>query len=147
MSVVLHEPGAVMDPAPVRSRGGILWSTIRRRPSAAIGAAVLSLIVLAAVLAPWIAPYGLHDQVGPVFGSPSWSHPLGLDDGGIDVVTLLMWGARISLVVGFAATLVSMIIGGTIGSYFGSRRFPSRTISILLAIILTIAGTKLIFTK
>ncbi len=124
MSVVLHEPGAVMDPAPVRSRGGILWSTIRRRPSAAIGAAVLSLIVLAAVLAPWIAPYGLHDQVGPVFGAPSWSHPLGLDDGGIDVVTLLMWGARISLVVGFAATLVSMIIGGTIGvlaGYFGGK--------------------------
>jgi len=124
MSVVLHEPGAVTDPAPVRSRGGILWSTIRRRPSAAIGAAVLSLIVLAAVLAPWIAPYGLHDQVGPVFGAPSWSHPLGLDDGGIDVVTLLMWGARISLVVGFAATLVSMVIGGTIGvlaGYFGGK--------------------------
>src|SRR3989440_7279224 len=39
------------------------------------------------------------------------------------------------------------IIGGTIGSYFGSRRFPSRTISILLAIILTIAGSKLIFTR
>src|SRR3989475_6033052 len=124
MSVVLHEPGAVTDPAPVRSRGGILWSTIRRRPSAAIGAAVLSLIVLGGVLAPGIAAYGLHDPVGPVFGSPSWSHPLGLDDGGIDVVTLLMWGARISLVVGFAATLVSMIIGGTIGvlaGYFGGK--------------------------
>src|SRR6266480_2632912 len=39
------------------------------------------------------------------------------------------------------------IIGGTIGSYFGSRRFPSRTISILLAIILTIAGAKLILTR
>jgi peptide/nickel transport system permease protein len=124
MSVVLHEPGAVADPAPIRSRGGILWDTIRRRPSAAIGAFVLSLIVIAAVLAPWIAPYGLHDQVGPVFGHPSWSHPLGLDDGGIDVVTLLIWGARISLVVGFAATLVSMLIGGTIGvlaGYFGGK--------------------------
>jgi peptide/nickel transport system permease protein len=124
MSVVLHEPGAVEEPAPVRSRGGILWGTIRRRPSAAIGAFVLSLIVIAAVLAPWIAPYGLHDQVGPVFGHPSWSHPLGLDDGGIDVVTLLIWGARISLVVGFAATFVSMLIGGTIGllaGYFGGK--------------------------
>ena len=39
------------------------------------------------------------------------------------------------------------IIGGTIGSYFGSRRFPAQTISILLAIILTIAGGKLIFTR
>jgi peptide/nickel transport system permease protein len=124
VSVVLHEPGAVTDPTPVRSRGGILWDTLRRRPSAAIGAFVLSLIGVAAVLAPWIAPYGLHDQVGPVFGSPSWSHPLGMDDGGIDMVTLLMWGARISLIVGFAATLVSMIIGGTIGvlaGYFGGK--------------------------
>jgi peptide/nickel transport system permease protein len=59
-----------------------------------------------------------------VFGHPSWSHPLGLDDGGIDMVSLLMWGARISLVVGFAATIVSMLIGGTVGvlaGYFGGR--------------------------
>ena len=124
MSVVLHEPGAVAEPEPVRSRGGLIWETVRRRPSATIGVIVLALIVVAAVLAPWVAPYGLHDQVGPVFGHPSWKHPLGLDDGGIDVVTLLMWGARISLVVGFAATLVSMLIGGTIGvlaGYFGGK--------------------------
>ena len=102
----------------------MVWETIRRRPSAAVGAVILLLVLLAAVLAPWIAPYDLHEQVGPVFGPPSWSHPLGLDDGGIDMVTLLMWGARISLVVGFAATLVSMVIGGTIGvlaGYFGGK--------------------------
>jgi peptide/nickel transport system permease protein len=132
MSVVLHEPGAVADPERVPSRGGILWNTIRRRPSAAVGAVVLSLIVIAAVLAPWIAPYGLHDQVGPVFGPPSWSHPLGLDDGGIDMVTLLVWGARISLVVGFAATLVSMIIGGAVGVLAGY--FGGKTDSILMRI-------------
>ena len=59
-----------------------------------------------------------------MFGRPSWSHPLGLDDGGIDMVTLLMWGARISLVVGFAATVVSMAIGGAVGvaaGYFGGK--------------------------
>ena len=124
MSVVLNEPGLVVDPEPVRSRGGIVWQTIRRRPSATIGVVLLSLVILGALLAPWVAPYGLHTRVGPVFGHPSWSHPLGLDDGGIDMVTLLMWGARISLVVGFAATLVSMLIGGTIGvlaGYFGGK--------------------------
>ena len=124
MSVVLQEPGAVIETEPIRSRRGVVWETIRRRPSAAVGAVILLLVLLAAVLAPWIAPYGLHEQVGPVFGPPSWSHPLGLDDGGIDMVTLLMWGARISLVVGFAATLVSMVIGGTIGvlaGYFGGK--------------------------
>ncbi|HEX6664009.1 MAG TPA: ABC transporter permease [Gaiellaceae bacterium] len=119
MSVVLHEPGAVAEPEPDRARGGLVWETIRRKPTAVIGLVVLALIVAAAVLAPWLAPYDLHTPAGPVFEPPSWQHPLGLDDGGIDVVTLLMWGARISLVVGFAATLVSMLIGGTIGVLAG----------------------------
>jgi peptide/nickel transport system permease protein len=124
MSVVLNEPGLAVDAEPVRSRGGVVWQTVRRRPSAAVGAIILLLVIVGAVLAPWIAPYGLHAQVGPVFGHPSWHHLLGLDDGGIDMVTLLMWGARISLVVGFAATLVSMLIGGTVGvlaGYFGGK--------------------------
>jgi peptide/nickel transport system permease protein len=113
---------AVESPAPVR--GGVMWETVRRRKSAMIGVVILTVITVLAVLAPWVAPYPLHEQVGPPFGAPSRSHPLGLDDGGIDMVTLLMWGARISLVVGFAATLVSMVIGGTIGlasGYFGGR--------------------------
>ena len=123
MSVAVREPGAVIETEPVRSRRGVVLDTIRRRPSAAIGATLLLLIILGAVLAPLIAPYGLHQEVGPVFGSPSWSHPLGLDDGGIDIVTLLMWATRTSLVVGFAATFVSMVIGGTVGvlaGYYGS---------------------------
>jgi peptide/nickel transport system permease protein len=122
VSVVVHEPGAVE--APAAARGSVVLQTLRRQPAATIGASILLVVALAAVLAPVIAPYGLHTQVGPVFGSPSWKHPLGLDDGGIDMVTLLMWGARISLVVGFAATFVSMAIGGTVGvlaGYFGGK--------------------------
>jgi len=124
VSVLLNEPGQFIEVEPVRSRRGIVWQTIKRRPSAAFGAGILTVVFLAAVLAPVLAPYDLHDQVGPVFGHPSWKHPLGLDDGGIDMVTLLMWGARISLVVGFAATFVSMVIGGTVGlaaGYFGGK--------------------------
>lgn len=124
MSVALHEPGAVAEPDPVRTRRGFVWQTIKNRPSAAVGAVILSVIVVLAVLAPWVAPYGQHEQVGAVFGHPSWRHPLGLDDGGIDMITLLMWGARVSLVVGLAATFVSMAIGGTVGvlsGYFGGK--------------------------
>ena len=120
MSSVLIEAPAT--PAVVRR--GLLVRTLLHRPAASIGAATLTAIALTAVLAPVIAPYGLHTQVGPVFGAPSWKHPLGLDDGGIDMVTLLIWGARISLVVGFAATVVSMVIGGTVGvlaGYFGGK--------------------------
>jgi peptide/nickel transport system permease protein len=105
-----------------QSRRGFVIHTLRHRPAAVIGATILVLIALGAILAPWIAPYPLHEQVGPVFAHPSRHHLLGLDDGGIDMVTLLMWGARVSLVVGFAATLVSMAIGGAVGvlaGYFG----------------------------
>jgi peptide/nickel transport system permease protein len=124
MSVALREPGTVIESEPIRTRRGVVWQTIRRRPSAAVGAVLLFLVLLGALLAPVVAPYDLHKQAGPVFGHPSWSHPLGLDDGGIDMVTLLMWGARISLVVGFAATFVSMVIGGAVGvaaGYFGGK--------------------------
>jgi peptide/nickel transport system permease protein len=117
MSAVLIEAPAET----ASTRRGFVRRTLRH-PSAATGIAILALIALVALFAPWIAPYGLHDQVGPVFGHPSAKHPLGLDDGGIDMVTLLMWGARISLVVGFAATFVSMVIGGLVGvlaGYFG----------------------------
>jgi peptide/nickel transport system permease protein len=124
MSVLAREPGVVIEQEPIRSRRGIVWDTIKRRPSALAGALILLAVIMGALLAPVLAPYDLHEQVGPVFGHPSWSHPLGLDDGGIDMVTLLMWGARISLVVGFAATFVSMVIGGTVGlaaGYFGGK--------------------------
>jgi peptide/nickel transport system permease protein len=107
---------------PASTRRGFLLRTLRNRPAAVVGAVILVVVVLVAVLAPWIAPYGLHTQTGTVFGHPSWKHPFGLDDGGIDMVTLLMWGALVSLVVGFAATFVSVAIGGAIGvvaGYFG----------------------------
>jgi len=111
VSMVFQEPGLLSGTQPIRALRGSLWKVIRGQPSATIGAFILGSFILLALLAPWVAPYGLHEQVGPVYGHPSWSHPLGLDDGGVDMVTLLMWGARISLVVGFAATFVSIVIG------------------------------------
>jgi peptide/nickel transport system permease protein len=116
------EPGATAEPVPSRRRGGFVWQVIRERPAAAVGAAVVLLFVLIALLAPVLSRYGLHERVGPVYGRPSVHHPLGLDDGGIDMITLLMYGARTSLLVGFAATFVAGVIGGGVGilaGYFG----------------------------
>jgi peptide/nickel transport system permease protein len=73
------------------------------------------------LLAPKLSPFGLT-QAGPRFARPSGSHWLGLDDGGYDVVSSLMWGLRVSLLVGFAATLVASAVGAIIGivaGYFG----------------------------
>jgi peptide/nickel transport system permease protein len=101
---------------------GFVLRTLRHQRVAMAAALFLVAVTVTAILAPWIAPYPLHEQVGPVFGAPSWHHLLGLDDGGIDMITLLIWGLRTSLIVGFAATFVSMVIGGTVGvvaGYFG----------------------------
>ncbi len=117
------EPGMVPEAArPSRRRGGFLWKVVRDRPSAGVGALVVLFFIAIAVLAPVLARFPLGKQVGPVYGHPSATHWLGLDDGGVDMVTLLMYGARISLIFGFAATLVAGVIGGGIGilaGYFG----------------------------
>jgi peptide/nickel transport system permease protein len=132
MSVVLQEPGVAEAPPRPRRRGGFLWEVLKERPAASVGAAIVTIFVVLAILAPWVAPYGLHEQVGPVYGHPSAKHWLGLDDGGVDMVTLLIYGARISLIVGFAATLVSTLLGGGIGILAGY--FGGATDSILMRI-------------
>jgi peptide/nickel transport system permease protein len=113
--------------APGRVRRGVVRSALRS-PAALFGLAVLVFFVAVAILAPYIAPYGEHEKVGEPFESPSWSHPLGLDDAGVDMLTLMMWGARVSLLVGFAAALVTMIIGGVVGVLAGYRGGKTDTV-------------------
>jgi peptide/nickel transport system permease protein len=108
--------------APPPGRRNWLWEVLLQSRQAKIGLAVLLAFIVIAVLAPWIEPYDVHTRVGPVYAPPSWHHPLGLDDGGIDMLSLLIRGGRTSLIVGFAASLVAMVIGGGIGiiaGYFG----------------------------
>lgn len=105
-----------------RRGGGRVLRAVRRRPAAVVGGLVLLLFVVLAVFAPLLTPYPVDQQVGPVFGAPSAAHPLGLDDGGYDVLSLVLQGGRISMVVGFTATLVAMVLGGGVGvlsGYFG----------------------------
>jgi peptide/nickel transport system permease protein len=123
MSQAVTAPGAPADPGDLpearRRRGGVVWTIVRSHPQAAIGGVVLLIVIAVAVLAPYIAPYGPREKVGPPFEPPSSAHWLGLDDGGVDMVTLLMYGARVSLVVGFAAAAVAMLIGGAVGILAG----------------------------
>lgn len=104
------------------SRGPGLWHRLVRQRSVALGAVVVGLFTLIAILAPVLAPYGTTEQVGAPFSAPSPPHPLGLDDGGIDMLSLVMHGAQTSLLVGFGATAIAAVIGGIVGilaGYFG----------------------------
>ena len=110
------------DAAPLPRSRWRLRQLVRERPAATVGAVLLALFILMAVFAQWLMPYDPYQKVGPVFGTPSLAHPLGLDDGGYDVLSLIIQGGRISMVVGFAATLVATVLGGGIGilsGYFG----------------------------
>jgi peptide/nickel transport system permease protein len=128
MSVPLVQPDdaqlAGLEQGSRSRRGALIWRVVTHSVPATIGALVLLLFVLIAIFAPVIAPYDQHEQVGAVFGHPSTKHWLGLDDGGVDMLSLLIWGSRVSLIVGFAAALVAMLIGGAVGilaGYFGGK--------------------------
>ncbi|MCC6224270.1 MAG: ABC transporter permease [Thermoleophilia bacterium] len=89
-----------------------------------IGIAIVLAFVVLAIFSPLILSRDPETKVGEVFESPSGAHVLGTDGGGADVVSLLIGGTAVSLIVGFAAALVSALIGGTVGiaaGYFGGR--------------------------
>src|SRR3954453_18774829 len=96
-----------------------LRKVVAESTQAKVGLIVLGAFVLIAIFAPLLAPYDPRQQVGPVYGAPSLQHPLGLDDGGVDMLSLLIYGGRISLIVGFCATVIAMVIGGGIGIFSG----------------------------
>src|SRR5690606_2931519 len=88
------------------------WARLLRNKMAMAGLIFIVFLVVVALLTPWIAPYGYQEQnlelgVSP----PSADHWLGTDIYGRDLLTRLMYGSRISLLVGFIATSVALIIG------------------------------------
>src|SRR5580704_1152692 len=107
--------------ADLQAAGGLrqLWTILRANRSSLAGLGVLIVLTCTALLAPIVAPYNPNTIVGPAFASPSASHLLGLDDGGHDVLSLLIWGLRVSLYVGFGATAISVVLGAGIGLLAG----------------------------
>jgi peptide/nickel transport system permease protein len=121
------EPSATPAAEPVagrRRRRGFFANVFLSQPQAMIGLIILVTFILMAVFAPFIEPYNVNTKVGEVYASPGHGHVLGLDDGGVDMLSLLIQGSRVSLVVGFAAALVAMLIGGSVGvlsGFFGGK--------------------------
>ena len=106
-----------------------LWNDAYRRlvqnKAAMVGGMILVFLILCAIFAPLIAPYSYSYQDLDLGASkPSWDHLLGTDVMGRDLLSRILYGARISLMVGFVATGVALVIGvswGIIAGYFGGR--------------------------
>ncbi len=135
-----------------RARG--FWVVTLRRllrhPTGAIGATLVGLILLGALLAPLLAPAGPLDQArGQELGGPSVMHPFGTDEFGRDIFSRVLYGARIALGVGVVAVLCGAAIGATLGiiaGFIGGRVdiVTMRALDVLLAfppILLGIAIT------
>ena len=86
-------------------------------------AGLLAAIVVCALLAPWIAPYDFDAiDLTSLMQGPSWSHHLGTDELGRDILSRIIWGARISLSVGFLSVSLGALAGvslGIISGYYG----------------------------
>ncbi len=96
------------------------WRRATRSPGLMIGAVTVVAVVALAILAPWIAPYDPNEQdpVAALMG-PSAEHWFGTDFFGRDVLSRVIWGARISLSVGFVATIIGVVAGTVIGVVAG----------------------------
>jgi peptide/nickel transport system permease protein len=98
---------------------------VRRKPLGTIGGAIVLVMLAAAVLADWIAPFGYaQTSLRERFIPMSSAHWLGTDELGRDLLTRLLYGARISLYVGFGAIAIGSVLAtgvGMLSGYFGGR--------------------------
>ncbi|MGF3114192.1 nickel transporter permease [Facklamia sp. P12937] len=102
-----------------------IWIRMKRNKLAMVGLFIIGLLVLVAIFADQIAPYGFAEQnLQNQFAPPSSEHLFGTDDLGRDIFSRVIYGSRISLKVGFISVSISLIIGVAIGAvtgYYGGR--------------------------
>jgi peptide/nickel transport system permease protein len=131
----------------------MVWRAFRRHKPAMIGLAIMVVLALAAILAPYISPYdpGAQD-LDRRFEPPSVEHIMGTDELGRDLLTRILYGGRVSLSIGVMAMGLAVIVGATVGGlagYYGGRvdnilmrftdmmlAFPQLFVLIILALAL-----------
>ena len=142
-------------PAATARRSSMFFDILKgtvRSPSSKVGAVILVIIILSAILAPVIAPYGVNEfDLTSMFSAPSAEHIFGTDIMGRDLFTRLLYGGRYSLALGFAASIFSTVVAiilGCLAGYFGgwtetvimrAMDVLSALPSILLCIIVSVA--------
>jgi peptide/nickel transport system permease protein len=144
------------------SRRALLGRRALGHRALVIGASLLTVIVLAALLAPLLAPFDpyaqdlTHRLIPPVwYAKGTWTHVLGTDNLGRDYLSRVIYGARISLLIGLSVMVLSGLIGTTLGllaGYFGGRvdmvvtftttvRLAMPLILVALAVVATVGGS------
>jgi peptide/nickel transport system permease protein len=119
------EPGAtdVADLAAARPLRKDIWRRFKRNRLAMVGLVLIVILVLVAVFASVIAPWGIAERDSGHFREPpSTRHWFGTDTVGLDVFSRVVYGARVSLKIGIAATTIALVIGlllGAISGFFG----------------------------
>ncbi len=110
-----------------RSQWAEVWRRLRKNKMAMVGLGILIILIVSALSAPLIADYEdvviKQDLVNKLEG-PSSEHILGKDEFGRDIFARIIWGSRVSLVVGIVAVGISVISGGTLGAvagYYGGK--------------------------
>ncbi len=106
--------------SPVATGSSTRFTRLVSSPRAILGGALVTLAVVSAIFAPVLTPYGPNEtNFLAVLQAPSLAHPFGTDELGRDILTRVLFGARVSLLVGLGSVLASLIIGGLIGAIAG----------------------------
>ena len=140
------------------SQREILIKTFKSNKTSVVGLFMASCFVVIAFASPWISPYDpISQDMNIQHAPPSWAHPFGADSYGRDQLSRILWGSRVSLVVGILSVLFAMAAGiplGMVGGYKGGRIdnlvlrfidiFMSFPIVILGLLVLAIMGPGLI---
>ena len=103
-----------------RKKRSFLKRLFREKPLGAIGAVITMALLITGIFAGPLAPYGMNEtRVGPPLSAPSLEHPFGTDNLGRDVLSRVIYGARISMIIGLSATALGMLVSVTIGMLSG----------------------------
>lgn len=143
ISNILNRNPQTQDLIPAKKKTGPwreVWRRLKRNKAAMCGLFILIFLVLIAIFADVIAPYGMDEQVlDNPFQKPSWEHPMGTDNLGRDIMSRIIYGSRISLQVGILAVGIALVVGtilGSVAGFYGGLvdNIIMRCIDVLLAI-------------
>ncbi len=97
-------------------------NTVQRNAWLALSLGFVLIVILSAAMAPWLSPYGSAGlEVKKILEAPSWEHWMGTDGLGRDLLTRVLYGARVSMTVGLGTALIALVIGTAYGLVSGFK--------------------------